>query len=129
MIFRYLLVGGVAAIVDLAFFTMFGYYLGFNYLLIGCIGFVIATFVNYQLSIRLVFQQNSRFSKGKELSAVYLVSAIGLLFHASILWLAVEMLMLPLLLSKISATASVFFWNYLTRKHFIFRQPSKHATN
>lgn len=121
MIFKYFFVGGTAAAVDITFFILFGYYLELNYLIVGAIGFIIATAVNYILSIKLVFQSNTRFNKKEEISAVYLVSGAGLVFHEIVLAVGVEKLALPLIMAKLVATGSVFFWNYLARKHFVFK--------
>ncbi|MFQ3244740.1 MAG: putative flippase GtrA [Arenicella sp.] len=121
MIFKYLLVGGTAAAVDISIFVAFGYYLGFNYLIVGAIGFIIATAVNYFLCIKFVFQANVRFNRKQEISAVYVVSATGLVFHEAILALSVEKFLLPIILAKLIATGSVFFWNYVSRKYFVFK--------
>ena len=39
MIFRYMIAGGTAAAFDLAFFLTFSTWLGYNYLVIGGVGF------------------------------------------------------------------------------------------
>lgn len=121
MILKYILVGGTAAAVDISIFIVFGYYLGFNYLIVGGIGFIIATAVNYVLCIRFVFESKSRFNKKEEIGAIYLVSGTGLVFHEAILALSVEKFLLPLVAAKLVATGSAFFWNYLSRKYFVFK--------
>ena len=42
---------------------LFAKLLGYNYLVVGCAGFILATAVNYFLSIRFVFRSGARFSK------------------------------------------------------------------
>jgi putative flippase GtrA len=123
-IIRYFFVGGVAACVDIGFFLLFAKILGFNYLLVASIGFILATLVNYVLSVRYVFDSGVRFSRKREFALIYAVSALGLLFNLAALYLLVDIARAELMLSKIIATATVFFWNYLARKHYVFRPAS-----
>ena len=77
-IFRYAAVGGAAALIDFLLFAVFAKILGFNYLLVGAAGFIIATTVNYFLSIRFVFRGGVRFGFHKEIFLVFLISPDGL---------------------------------------------------
>ena len=123
-LFRYFLVGGAAALTDLSLFFLLAQIAGLPYLAVGAFSFLVATYVNYILSIRFVFRSGSRFSKGHEMLLVFAVSAVGLLVHQVVLYCAVDMLKLPLMLAKVTATGSVFFWNFGARRYFIFRAPS-----
>lgn len=118
---HYFVVGAAAAAVDISFFLVFSTWLRFNYLLVGIVGFVIATLVNYALSIRWVFQSGQRFGRHAEILSVYVVSAIGLGLHATILYWAVARLDLPGIVGKIVATGLVFFWNYAARNYYVFK--------
>lgn len=117
---RYLLVGGTAAVVDIGLFMLFAGALGFPYLRVAACTFVIATLVNYVLSVRYVFVSGQRFSRRWELALIYLVSALGLAINAAVLWLAVERAGVALLPAKLAATGTVFVWNYLARRLFVF---------
>jgi hypothetical protein len=77
-IFRYAGVGAIAAIVDFLIFAVFAKVLNFNYLAVGAVGFIIATTINYFLSVRFVFESGVRFSFKKEILLVFLISFIGL---------------------------------------------------
>lgn len=121
---RYFFVGGASAAIDLAFFFVFAKLAGLNYLAVATVGFVIATLFNYLVSIRVVFESGARFSKTKELSLVYLVSVIALGVNLLVLFAMVDLLKAELMLSKIIATVSVFFWNFAARNNFIFRKPA-----
>jgi putative flippase GtrA len=118
---RYFCVGGIAAVVDIGLFFLFASVWGFNYLLVGAGSFTVAAVVNYQLTIRHVFASGTRFTRRKEFVCVYLVSFMGLLLNQGILYLAVDIFSLDMMLSKCMAIGLVFFWNYLARKHFVFR--------
>jgi putative flippase GtrA len=120
-IVRYFFVGGIAAAVDITIFFVFAKLFGFNYLTVGACGFVIATLVNYVLSIRYVFESGARFEKKYELMFVYIVSILGLLWHQAVLYACVDVLKIELMLSKLIATATVFFWNYGSRRYWIFQ--------
>lgn len=123
-ILRYFIVGGVAATVDIGFFFVVAKLAGFNYLVVAPLGFVLATWVNYQLSIRHVFQSGVRFSRKREIFLVYAVSAVGLLINQLVLYLLVDQVGAELMLSKFTATVMVFFWNYCTRNYYVFAPSS-----
>jgi putative flippase GtrA len=118
---KYFVVGGISACVDIGFFFVFAKLLGFNYLAVATVGFLIAVPVNYLLSVRFVFTSGARFKPLQELALVYLVSSIGLGLHLMVLYAAVDRLGLELMLSKLIATGSVFLWNFLARNYFVFR--------
>lgn len=117
---RYFFVGGAAAAFDFAFFTLFAYFLGLDYLAVGAVGGLLAIFVNYWLSVRFVFESGTRFSPRAELIAVYVVSGAGVLVHQMVLYLLVDGLLVHLLVSKILATGATFFWNYCLRRFYVF---------
>ena len=116
----YFVVGGVAAAFDLVFFLLFCTWLGFNYLLVGVLGFILATLVNYALSIRWVFESGRRFGRRSEIAAVYLVSLIGLGLHSIVLLVAVSRIGMDKLFGKLVATGLVFIWNYGARHYYVF---------
>ena len=125
---RYAAVGGVAATTDFLIFAIFAKLLNFNYLLIGALGFIIATFINYFLSIRFVFESGIRFAYRKEISLVFLISFIGLGLNQAVLYIGIGKFGWEMLLTKIFATGAVFFWNFGARSRFIFK-PLRNVQN
>lgn len=123
-IFRYFFVGGAAAVVDVGLFFLFAKLLGYNYFVVGCVAFSIATALNYFLSIRFVFRSGARFTRKIELVFIYFVSLVGLGLNQMILFGLIERLGAELMLSKLVATASVFLWNFSARNFVIFRATS-----
>ena len=119
-IIRYFFVGGTAAVVDIGLFTLFASYLSFPWLPVSICTFLLATFVNYLLSIRFVFDSGARHNKHVEVLGVFAISALALLVNQLVLYLAIEQLGWHLVISKVVATASVFFWNYFGRSKLIF---------
>lgn len=119
-IVRYFVVGGVCALVDLGIFMLFAQVLGYPYLRVSAASFLIATLLNYFLSVRFVFVSGIRFRRRYEVALVFLVSAIGLGLNQLILALCVEQVGLNLFFSKVTATGCVFFWNYFARRVLVF---------
>jgi putative flippase GtrA len=113
-------VGGVAACVDIGLFLLFAQHYGLPYLRVAAATFILATLVNYWLSIRFVFVSGARFRRRWELALVFAVSALGLALNQGILALAVERFGVGLLAAKLAATGAVFFWNYFARRLFVF---------
>jgi putative flippase GtrA len=113
-------VGGVAACVDIGLFLLFASGFGMPYLRVAFGSFIVATLVNYLLSVRFVFVSGHRYSARWELVLVYVVSAVGLLINQGVLAAAVELAHWSLLFAKLAATGTVFFWNYVSRRLFIF---------
>lgn len=121
---KYFLVGGAAAAVDFLLFALLVKVLDLGWMGAAGFSFCAATLVNYLLSIRHVFRSGARFAKQHEMALVFAVSAIGLLINQSALGILIEWFGVDMLLAKIAATGSVFFWNYGARRHFIFKVPA-----
>jgi putative flippase GtrA len=120
-IIKYFFVGGTAAIVDVGLFFIFAKFLVYNYLLVGFFTFIIATFINYYLSIKFVFESGKKYRKEKEVLFVYLLSASSLTLNLFLLYIFYDKINLDVGLSKIIATGLLFFYNYLIRKLYIFK--------
>ena len=118
---RYLFVGGTAAAVDFLLFGLLIFVgnIPWAYAAIG--SFILATLVNYLLSIRFVFDSGVRFNKSAEIGLVFLVSAGGLAINQSAMWLMIEKLGIHPILAKPVATLTVFVWNYAIRLTWIFK--------
>lgn len=126
---RYGIVGASAALVDFVIFAVFAKWLGYNYLTVGAVGFVIATTFNYFLSIRFVFESGVRFTFKKEFSLVFLISLIGLGLNQLVLYLGIGVLGWEMLFVKVCATGSVFFWNFGARSQWIFKPLEQQRTD
>ena len=124
-VIRYFLVGGTAALVDFLGFALLNVLIGIHWFYAALLSFVLATIVNYLLSIRFVFSSGSRFGKRSEIGLVFLVSGLGLGFNQLIMWLLINGLALLPVMAKLVATGCVFFWNYSARRYWIFG--SRHA--
>jgi putative flippase GtrA len=118
---RYFLVGGIAAAVNLAVFAALVHGAGLLVYAAATISFLIATLVNYLLSVRLVFASGARFPRHREIVLVYLVSAVGLAVNQAVLLVLVAWLRADALIAQATALGSVFLWNYGARNCFVFK--------
>lgn len=115
----YLIVGGLATIVEWAAFYLLGNLLNIHYLTATALAFVVSTFANWLFGKWMLFKKSQGIFK--ELLKVYITSIAGLLFNLGIMWLAVEVCCFHKMTSKIIATVIVFFWNFLIRKLVIYK--------
>ena len=120
-LFRYFLVGGTAAAVDLGVFGALLHLSGGAWFESAAVSFVAATSVNYLLSIRYVFKSGVRFSRRNEVTLVFLVSFSGLVLNQTTMWLLIKGAGLNVWIAKILATAAVFAWNFSARNFFVFK--------
>lgn len=117
---RYFFVGGTAAIVDIGLFSLFSGYLGWPWAPVSISTFILATLINYYLSIQFVFVSGIRHKRVVEILGVFIVSGLALLVNQSVLYVAIEFFGWHLVFSKIIATSVVLFWNYFGRSKFVF---------
>ena len=117
---RYFFVGGIAALVDFGSFVFLIEVFGLGWFWAALIGFVLATAVNYLLSVRHVFESGVRFSRRHEVALVFLVSALGLLLNQTMLYLLIDQQGLNVFVAKVLAMAVVFVWNFMARSRFVF---------
>ena len=117
---RYFFVGGIAALVDFGSFVFLIEIFGLGWFWAALIGFVLATAVNYLLSVRHVFESGIRFSRRHEVALVFLVSALGLLLNQTMLYILIDQQSLNVFLAKVLAMGVVFVWNFTARSHFVF---------
>ena len=125
----YLFVGGTAALVEWGLFYLF-----FYYLLVGlglsvdtltmvatALAFCLSTLYHYFLGNVLVFDSGSKYDKSKELSLVFLVSIMGLVFNLILMYVFVGLFAWQPMLAKVITSCIVVVWNYLSRKKWIFK--------
>ena len=123
-LFLYLIVGGLATIVEWAGFWLFCNVLVIQYLAATALAFAISTFANWLFGRLLVFRKANGQSLAKEIGSVYLASVVGLLLNLVIMFVLVQLLSVDEMLAKMAATALVFAYNYLIRKFLIYKTDS-----
>ena len=117
-LFLYLIVGGIATIVEWVFFWLFDHWM--HYIPAAALAFILSTFANW-LAGRLIMFKNPEKKLAKELIQIYAASIFGLLFNFIIMWIAIDIFGIVDMISKIIATGIVFFWNFFVRKFLIYK--------
>ena len=121
-LFLYLIVGGLATIVEWTGFWIFFDMLHIQYLLATALAFVFSTFANWFFGRLLVFRGKQNQSLLKELASIYLTSLGGLLLNLAIMYVMVDFIGIWEMFAKITATILVFSYNYLIRKKLIYKK-------
>lgn len=120
-LFLYLVVGGLATLVEWGAFYIFDSVFSIHYMIATALAFVLSTFANWAFGRLILFREKMGQSTILELLKIYAVSVIGLLMNLLIMFIAVEKIGLNEMISKIIATCLVFVWNFLIRKLVIYK--------
>ena len=126
----YFCVGGIAAIVEWVMFYIFSVVCSIPYLVSTILSFVFSTTANWFLGKVMTFKDSNKYKgkAGKEIFLIFLVSAIGLIFNLTLMYLFVTILGLNtdilMTFSKVLATGIVFIWNFLIRKFVVYKEAS-----
>ncbi len=115
----YVIVGGLATVVEWAAFYIFNDVLSINYMIATALAFILSTFANWAFGKLILFKEKQNVFK--ELAKIYLTSIAGLLMNLLIMWVAVDLIGINEMVSKILATGIVFFWNFFIRKFLIYK--------
>ena len=118
---KYVVVGGLSALVDWGFFALFLYAFELHYLIAGTISFVLATGANYFLSVRFVFGAGRR-KRAERIFLLYVVSLVGIGLNLGMLTVGIDILHTHEMVSKIMATGMALGWNFAARYYFVFQK-------
>jgi len=116
---RYMMTGGIAAIVTLGVALALTDLLGVYYLLSQAAGFLAGALVNYPLSRVWAFE-NSYSNVTVQFLWFVVVSLIGLGVNEGTLALAVSVIHLWVPLGMILGLGTAFMWNFLGNNYFTF---------
>jgi putative flippase GtrA len=119
--FRYLIVGGVATIVDFGVLVLLVDVIGFHYLLANVCSFTAGLVTNYLLSIRWVFATRLMSSAYLEFLLFGTIGVVGLGLSELIMYVGVNGLEVHYSLAKAAAVAGVLAWNFGARRALLFR--------
>lgn len=96
---------------------------GLNYLYAAAIGFSTGCVVNYVLSKYYVFEDKSGHSETQSVVLFFSVGLAGLLLNQLILYVGVDLLSIHTLAAKAASAGIVFWFNFLLRGIFVFKDP------
>ena len=118
-IFKFVIVGGTATVLDWILYYILYNYLKINPLIANIISFSISTVYNYWASTKWVFEVNKDKSSKRLFIEFVLFSAIALGLTELLLWIGIDVLSMNAMLTKIIATIIVMIFNFITRKIFL----------
>lgn len=118
-IIRFIVVGGIATIIDFVCLYIFKEFLNFNVILANTLSFTISVIYNYIASIKYVFDVDKNKNRKIQFIVFIVFSVLGLILNNLILYLLTDKLNIYYLISKIIATLFVMIFNYVTRKKFL----------
>lgn len=121
---RYLVVGGVAFLVDFGVLVVLTE-LYFHYLISAAIAFCCGLVTNYLLSITWVFSARSMADKRVEFAIFSIIGIVGLGWNQLLMYLGTDIVGLDYRVSKLITVALVLFWNFGMRKLLLFRSLQK----
>ncbi len=117
---RYVLVGGLAFVIDYGSLFILTDYFEINYLISAAIAFVMGLLVNYVLSTIWVFTDSRLSNKMAEFSVFAIIGLVGLVLNEVIMYICSDILNIHYMVSKLCSTGMVFFWNFFGRKYILF---------
>lgn len=118
---RYLVVGGVAFVVDYGLLVLLTELAGLNYLVSAIVAFTAGLAVNYCLCTTFVFSGRSLSDRRVEFAVFAGIGVIGLGLTELILWCGEEVLGVDYRVAKFFAVAVVLAWNFGVRRAVLFR--------
>lgn len=115
----YFFVGGISACVEWVSFYLLNSFVFTQYQYSTIMAFCLSTNTNYFLGKKIAFKVSSNRKNAYVL--VFGVSAVGLFFNILFMYIFVDVMKWEALFSKIISTGMVFFWNFISRKYFIYK--------
>ncbi|MFN6087477.1 MAG: GtrA family protein [Cyclobacteriaceae bacterium] len=117
---RFFLVGVISAAIEMSILIGLVEYVSWDYLAANLIAFNITNLLNYVLSRMWVFTSDNN-KIAPEFKKFMIFVLIGLLINQFFLWVFVEFISLDYKTSKVLAIGITIVWNFVTRKHLIFK--------
>ncbi|MGX7106366.1 GtrA family protein [Hutsoniella sourekii] len=119
-IIRFILVGGLATLIDFLVLAFLYHGLNLYYLIATVIAFIVSTIFNYWASMRFIFKSKyGPDQRHKEFIIFLILSLIGLALTSLLMVLGVDWLGLPVMFAKVLVTGFVMVFNFVSRKLFI----------
>jgi putative flippase GtrA len=118
---RYVVVGGLAFLVD--FGSLYGLteFAGLHYLISAAVAFLFGLVVNYCLSLLWVFDRRTMKSVTVEFLVFAVIGIVGLGLNEGIIWFVREKIGFHYLVAKVISAGIVLIWNFGARKFVLFR--------
>lgn len=118
-IFKFIIVGGIATIIDFIVFYILTEYVLIKPLIANIFAFGVSVIYNYNASVKWIFSVNKDKSKKRLFIEFMVFSIIGLVLTELLLALFIKVLLLSNIVSKLIATIVTMIFNFITRKLFL----------
>ena len=116
---RFSFVGGTCFAIDYGLMVLLTEVCDIRYIYSLALSFIIATIINYFLSVRFVF--NHQGHGNQDLGVFVVLGAIGLGLNQIIMFLLVDQFIMHYMIAKLIAGIVVSFYNFASRKTFLER--------
>lgn len=118
-IFKFIIVGGIATLLDWIIYYILYRFIGINPLIANIISFSISMIYNFYASCKYVFNVTKSKTKYRLFIEFIVFSLIGLGINELLIFVFYTNLSWNAMLVKILATAIVMVFNFVTRKMFL----------
>lgn len=118
-IFRFIIVGGIATIIDWTIYYILFNIFEINPLITNILSFSVAVVYNCIASIKWVFTVDENKNKKQIFIEFVILSIIGLIISEILLYIFVDTIKINEMISKVLATIIVMTFNFVTRKMFL----------
>ena len=118
---RYVVVGGLAFLIDFGSLYLLTEFAGFHYLISAAVAFLLGLLTNYCLCRLWVFDRRTMESASLEFLIFAVIGIVGLGLNEVIMWFVVEVIHLQYLIGKVISAGIVLIWNFGARKFILFR--------
>lgn len=118
-IFKFVIVGGIATIIDWFVYYILYNMFNLNPLIANIFSFIVSVIYNYIASVKWVFDVNTNKTKKRMFIEFMIFAVLGLILTEILLWLFISVFNIDKMISKIIATAIVMVFNFITRKMFL----------
>lgn len=120
-VLRFLVVGCFCAGIEFLLFALLVHIYEVAYLHANMASLLVAVVLNYLISRKHVFKKGKHSGK-VEFTAFIIFSAVGVALNQYLVWGFVEQLELNVNAGKVLAIGLVAAFNFLTKKHIVFRK-------
>jgi putative flippase GtrA len=117
---KYLVVGGIAFILDFATLVVCTEWLGFHYLAGATVGFLVGLVTNYLLSVIWVFSERNVSDWKIEFLVFGVIGVAGLILTGLMMWAGTDILRIDYRICKIATVVVVTAWNFGLRRILLF---------
>ena len=128
-IFKFGIVGGIAAVIDFIIYYISYKFVGFNPLVANVIAFSISVIYNFYASVKWVFDVDNNKNKKRIFMEFIVFAIIGLLLSELLLFAFINRMNINKMIAKVLATIIVMIFNFITRKIMLERGNNSDVKN